>query len=188
MNRLLIFFVLVSFSVCVTAQSADFISVRKRNGIAVKNFYPGSPVSLQIKDGMFAEGILHRVANDSLFIQLYDVRIVPTPWGTKATDTVALYVTKVRYTDIGWISLGKPRNKLLTRISNMLLVGGTGGVVLNGINSIGSGESFFSKDNMGWYLTSAILFGTGFLMKKFIGDGGFNPRKHKIVYVRLNSN
>ena len=187
MNRLLPFIILLLLSFTSFSQNADFISVKKKNGVAVKSFYSGSFISLETNNGLFVSGTIRNIADDTLFILWHDIRVMPTQWGSRIADTIATYLTKVKYTDIKRISLNIRRSRLPVLISKVFIIGGAGNILLSGFNSVRDKEPLFSNDNLGKYAVSGAFIGIGYLIKKLLGDGDFNPRKHKIVYVRLNS-
>lgn len=188
MNRLLFFIIFLLLSFTSFSQNADFISVKKKNGVAVKSFYSGSFISLERNDGVFVSGTIRNIADDSLFILWYDIRISPTAWGNRVADTIAAYITKVKYTDIKRISLNIRRSRLPGLISKTFIIGGAGTILLNGFNSVRDKEPLFSNENLSKYAVAGAFIGVGYLIKRLLGDGDFNPKKHKIVYTKLDTN
>lgn len=116
MNRLLVLVILLTAQT-VFSQSLDYISVRKKNGRVIKNFYAGSPILLQLVDGSYLDGPIQAIRNDSVFVTLYDIRRFPTTFGTYVTDTIAVTVIGFHHNEIQRIQLVKkkvlPKEQLL---------------------------------------------------------------------------
>lgn len=167
------------------AQSLDYISVRKKNGRVLKNFYAGSNILLQTTDGSYLEGPVNAVRNDSLFVMLYDIRRFPTIWGTYTIDTIASTVGGIRAEEIKRIYIHKRKGFLQSRVPPLLMMGGAGYMALNLLNGSLYSQSITDKKNVRRLGTAAGAFGLGFLLGKLFSSDGFNKRSAKIVYVDL---
>lgn len=77
----------ISFS-----QSADFISVRNKNGRIIKTFSSGSPIIFETKNGVSVTGIIKTIRNDSLFVNIHNSQMVSARFGFSMMDNLPGYV------------------------------------------------------------------------------------------------
>lgn len=181
---LFFFFLLLVYD--LSAQQADYISVRK-NGRAVKHFISGSRIVLQTTAGNYVEGPVHAIQHDSVYITIYDVRMLPTVWGTRIRDTVSVYVLPLHYKQIERIYLNPRRGFLKRSAGPLMMLGGGGYLVLNVLNGAVFGLPVTDAKNLRTIGTSAGVFGAGFLLNKMFQSDGFTTRKHEIRYVALGA-
>jgi len=185
MCRLLIFSFILFFSDLSYAQHADFISIKKRNGITVKSFNAGSPITLETKSRMFIQGTIKKIANDSLFVLWYDIRTVPTRFGVNMQDTVAAFVNKVHYNDIAWISLTRKKAGFISFLKKVIVVGSSGYIILKTFNSLRDGQPLLENNNLTEYGIALGLLSTTLIVSKLFDNNNFNRKKYKIIYTRL---
>jgi hypothetical protein len=117
------------------AQGSDIIVLKKRNTITKKTFFAGSQIHFIDIAGSEVNGVIKKIANDSLYINLYDSRRQYTIWGTSFLDTIAVFTSKYHYKEIREII--KP-TKGFGFIKNGLLfiIGGVGYSFLHTFNAI----------------------------------------------------
>ncbi|RYZ31169.1 MAG: hypothetical protein EOO10_00035 [Chitinophagaceae bacterium] len=173
------------FSLSCFSQSLDYISVRKKNGIVIKNFYAGSNIVVQTTSGSYLQGPIQTIKNDSVFITLYDIRYFPTVYGTYFRDTIAITIVSLRKDEIQRILIQKRRNFLQRTVAPIAIIGGAGYFTLNLLNG-----TFFDNDVSGNRKlkvlgVSAGTFGIGYLIQKLFSSDGFSKKSHQIVYVDL---
>jgi hypothetical protein len=167
------------------AQSLDYISVRKQNGRALKNFYTGSDILLQQTNGAYLQGPVKAIRNDSIYVTVYDIRYYPTQFGTYVRDTISTTHVGIRHPEIQRIFLN-PRRGFFKRLGGpLLMIGGGGYIVLNVINGLAYDGSVTDSKNLRKLGTAAGAFGIGFLLTKLFATDGFTGSKHQIVYVDL---
>lgn len=168
-----------------TAQSLDYISLRKGSGRVVKNFYTGSSILLQLTDGSYLQGSIHAIRNDSLWVVVYDIRYLPTVFGTYVRDTIATTPVPLHYKDIRRIQVSQKQN-FWQRISPpLLMLGGGGYLVLNVLNGALYRQRVTDRENLPKLGTAAGAFGLGFLFQKLFAQDGFSKKSHRVVYVDL---
>lgn len=184
MKPLLLFCALVLFQNSF-AQSLDYISVRKKNGRVLKNFYAGSNILLQATDGSYLEGPVNSVRNDSVFVTLYDIRRFPTIWGTYTVDTIATTVAGIRSEEIKRIYLNRRKGFFQRQIPPLLMIGGAGYLTLNLLNGALYHQPVTDKKNIRRLETAAGAFALGFLLNKLFSSDGFSKKGNKIIYVDL---
>ena len=166
----------------LSAQSLDYISVRKKNGKTLKNFYTGSHIFLQRNDGSYLQGPVQNIRNDSLFLTLYDIRAYPTPWGGYVRDTITTTIAAVPYKDIQRIHLNTRKGFFQRNTGLIMMLAGGGYLVINVLN--GALYEFDSEDAKRIGIAAGI-FAIGFLLHKLMATDGFSKKKHHIVYVDL---
>lgn len=168
-----------------SAQSLDYISIRKQSGRAVNNIYAGSNVLVQLQNGQYLQGPVKTVKNDSLFVTLYDIRYYSTPWGTYVRDTITTTTAGVHYKDIKRVKLAHRRGFFQRASGPLLMIGGAGYLTLNVLNGALFDLPITDKKNVQRLGTAAGAFGLGFLLNKLFASDGFSKKKHQIVYVDL---
>jgi hypothetical protein len=184
MKPLLLFCLCLLTSV-LCAQSLDYISVRKQNGRTVKNFYEGSRILLQLNDGMYLQGPVTAVRNDSVFVTVYDIRRWPTPYGSYVTDTVTTTIVGVSYKNIMRVHLDERRGFFKRMSAPLLMLGGGGYLVLNLLNGAFYDLPITDSKNLRRIGIATGAFGLGFLLNKLFASDGFSKKKHHRVYVNL---
>ena len=180
----LLFFLLFS-SLASTAQSLDYISVRKPNGQVVKNFYTGSDVLFQLADGSYLKGPIENVRNDSVYVRVYDIRYYPTAWGTYMKDTVATTDIGIRYKEISRVFLNRRKTFFQRTAGPLLMLGGGTYLAVNLLNGAFYDLPLTDSKNLRRLGIAAGSFGLGYLFKKLFASDGFSSRKLHIVYVDL---
>jgi hypothetical protein len=169
----------------LAAQSLDYLSVRKKNGQVVKNFYAGSTIVLQLTDGSYVNGPVQTIRNDSVHVTVYDIRYAPTPWGGYVRDTISTNIVPVPYKEISRIYLQQRRGFFQRKTGPLLMLGGGGYLLLNVTNGAFHGQSITDADNLRRIGLAAGAFGIGFLFQKLLASDGFSKKKHQIIYIDL---
>jgi hypothetical protein len=165
-----------------SAQSVDYISLRKQNGQVIKNFYTGSDILLQQTDGSFLQGPIQHIRNDTVYVMIYDIRYYPTVWGTYKKDTLTSTLVGLHHHDIQRVYLNRRRSFFQRKTGPLLMLGGGGYLLLNVLNG-----GLASKDSKNYrrLIVAAGAFGLGYLLHKLFSSDGFSKKKHQLVYVDL---
>ena len=169
----------------IFAQSPDYISVRKQNGLVVKNFYAGSTILMQLNDGTYLAGPIEIIRNDSVYVTLYDVRRYATTWETYVRDTVSTVLAGVRFTEISRIHLSRRRTFWERSAGPMLMLGGGGYLVVNLLNGAFYDYPLTDSRNLRRIGIAAGAAGLGYLFTRLFASDGFSKKKHRLVYVDL---
>src|SRR5215218_2915444 len=185
MKPLLLLFCFLIALQNLSAQSPDYIAVRKKNGRTIKNFYAGSQILFQTNNGSYVQGPIKMIRNDTIFILLYDIRSFATNFGTLVRDTISVQTLAVNYKEIKRIGLSIRRNFLQRTVSPLLMIGGAGYFTLNLLNGTFFSSSVTSEEKLRTAGIAAGLFGIGYLINRLFSSDGFSKAKHKIVYVDL---
>jgi len=168
-----------------SAQVSDIISVKKKNGRTIKNFYEDSRIAFETKDGEYIEGPIAKIHGDTVYVRMYTVQKVPTLFGTFGFDTLNTYLVNADYKDIRRISVYAHHGAIRQKLGVLMMIAGAGYAVLNLLNG-----SFFNlpvtdKKNLKTLGISATVFAAGFINNKFLVSSSFSRKKDKIVYAAL---
>jgi hypothetical protein len=178
---LLIFFFLpiVSFS-----QSADFIQLKKHNK-TITTFYSGSQIAFTAESGAYIDALINGIKNDTLYLQEFIIRYLPTTIGTYIIDTAGSYHYKYNYRQIAAIGQ-KPKTNFNTRGSGAALLGGGAVLTLaSGLVYVADRKKFSAP-----LLLASVGLGTlGYFMAKGKKSGGgmLIGKKYRLVYMNMSN-
>lgn len=185
MSVLIKLFILLTliFSTCdVTAQS-DFIILKKKNK-TIKTFYPGSNIQFMTKGGAYRDAVINSIRNDSIFLQEFLVRQIPTTIGTFILDTAGSFRYAYNYNDIH--SFGSSEQKKFN-------VAGSGAALLGGgiLLTLASGVVYVAdrdKFSPGLLTASAGLGVLGYFMSK-AGSKGIvvGKKNYRLQYMGVSN-
>jgi hypothetical protein len=167
------------------SQPSDIISVRKGNGNIVKTFIASSPIIFETKSGMYVNGIIKQIKNDSVFVTTYDIRIFQTNLGVTMVDTIARHIAGIHYKDILKIKVFRRHRFIRGKIDKLLMYGGAGYFGLNIINGSYFNQPITDKKNLRSLSISLGAFGAGLIINKFFPVNRFSRKRHKIVYISM---
>ncbi len=164
-----------------TAQSADFIILKKKNK-TIKLFYRGSNIEFVTTNGAYRNALIKDIKNDSIFLQEFLINRVPTTLGFFIIDTLGSFRYAYNYKQIA--HFGKENKKFN--------VGGSGAALLGGgtVLTLASGVVYIAdKKNFSPTLLAAGagLAAVGYLMNKGSGKGITIGKKHyRLQYMNTN--
>ena len=174
------FFCLLAFS-----QASDFIVVKKHDR-TVKSYFPGLPIALQTTSYSWVNGWITAIRNDSVFIKEYDVRQVPTIWGTTTTDTAGTYIVGVHYKEIQRIEFDEKGGGFgFVTNGAIFMIGGLGYAFLNVVNGQYLHESITDSKNMTSLGIALGVAAAGFILNR-ISHAKNKKWRYAIEYVRMN--
>ncbi|MFT3826208.1 MAG: hypothetical protein QM731_19955 [Chitinophagaceae bacterium] len=175
-----------SFAQATFAQT-DFIVLKKKNNRTIKTFYPGVFISAYTYNDFFINGFIKDIRNDSIYIRQEERRLVGTEFGTKL-DTVA-YTIGIDYRQIkqfnykGYTWNHKKGFSQIT-LPKLMIVGGTGYVLLELINTLYRKESLTQDNKLVSLSIGAGVALAGFGLEKLSQSG---KRKYKVVYIKAGT-
>lgn len=179
-------FILLFHLLCLSAfsQATDFIVVKKHNR-TVKSFFPGLPIALQTESFTWVNGWITDIRNDSVFIKQFDVRQVPTIWGTLVTDTAGSYIVGVYHKEIKRIEFDEKGGGFgFVTNGTIFMIGGVGYAVLNVVNGQYLHESITDSKNMTSLGIALGVAAGGFILNRI--QHYKNKRwKYTIEYIRM---
>ncbi|MFT3702236.1 MAG: hypothetical protein QM802_07695 [Agriterribacter sp.] len=133
MHKWLLIF-LCFFSISAFSQQSDFLSLRK-NGYTIKNYFKGTTFDFVHVNGSPVSGIIDRIYKDTVYMYVYDVRMSPTPWGTRFADTIGKYDMKFNFKEIA--AIPKPSKGFeFIRNGTIFMVGGVAYALLHTVNGL----------------------------------------------------
>ena len=166
------------------AQTADFIILKKKNK-TVATFYSGTNIAFTSESGSYFNAYINSIQNDTLYLQEFIVRYLPTTIGTYIVDTAGSYRYKFHYKQI--VAIGrKEKTNFNTRGSGAALFGG--GLLL----TVASGVVYLvdpEKFSAPLMITSAALATIGYFMAKGKKKGNAMEigKKYKLVYMNMSN-
>jgi hypothetical protein len=172
--------VLMTFPFVCAAQSADFI-VLKKGHRTIRNFYSGRNIQFVTTGGAYRDALINAIQKDSIYLQEFLVRRVPTVYGSYVNDTAGSFRYTYHYKEVR--SLGKPAKKGFN-------VNGSGAALMGGgaLLTLASGVSYLAdKDNFSPDLLGAAvaLGGLGYLMSTSGRKGIVIGRKYTLQYIKM---
>ena len=187
-TRLLLTCLLITSFLAANAQVPDFISVKKRNGITVKNYYAGITISFVATDGRQYDALIDKIARDSIYLRYFTVAPYTNLFGTVSYDTVTTYILPLHYKSIAYINTPKAsqRNSYLGKLGKYAAIGGFGYTFLNLFNGLTQKAKPLLDDRNARNVAIASGIGaTGLLLSRLYG-GGRKRSRYKVVYVDLS--
>jgi len=176
----LLFITTASFS-----QSADFIQLKKNNK-TITSFYSGMNISFTSESGSIIDAYINGIKNDTLYLQEFIVRYLPTNIGTYIVDTVGSYRYKYHYNQVAAIGR-KEKTNFNTRGSGAALLGGGAVLTLaSGVIYVADRKKFSAP-----LLLASVGLGTlGYFMAKGKkhGNAYIIGKKYKLVYMNMGNN
>jgi hypothetical protein len=183
MKSALLFLVSSIFCTACFSQPSDFI-VLKKGQRTIKSFFAGSIIGFVTEKGSYS-GKITSVKKDSLFIEEYDIRQIPTNLGVYMLDTVAIYRLGFNYKDVIKIENQKRRGFNWANSGGSLLGGG----VL--ITVVGLGTWIFAKPGTQYHASPALviggaaLAGIGYLLLKSNSAYYSLGKKYQLEYIKV---
>ena len=166
----------------IPAQPSDFLALKK-NQKTIQSFFSGSNISFTTDMGFYS-GRIMIVKKDSIFLNQYDIRQMPTNLGVYVLDTVAVYHLAFNYKNI--ILIGKKERTGFN-------LSGSGGALLGGgvvIAAVGLGTWVFTKPGSQYHASpylvgsAALLAGVGYLLLKTNNNYKLGKKYH-LEYIKV---
>lgn len=165
------------------SQSADFLVLKKKNKI-VQKFFSGENIAFTSSNGNYLDALINKIQNDTVYLQQFVVRYLPTTFGTYIIDTAGSFRYQYHYKQI--VAIGQKENRNFNwRGSGAALLGG--GALL----TLGSGVVYLAdreKFSAPLLISSAALGTLGyFLAKGKKGHGLPIGKKYKLEYMNMQN-
>lgn len=166
----------------VKAQVSDFIILKKRNR-TVQMYYAGNNIEFVTTGGAYRDGLINRISNDTIFMQEFIVRRLPTTFGTYILDTAGSFRYAYHYNQVK--AFGKEQKGFNVQGSGAALLGG--GILL----TLASGISYVAdKDKFSpGLLGAAVGLGTlGYFMSRSGSKGTVIGKKgYRLQYMSVQN-
>jgi hypothetical protein len=172
--------VLLIFSLNCVAQSSDFLILKKGNK-TIRNIYAGTSIQFVSTGGAYRDALVTSIKNDSIYLQEFLVRRLPTVYGSFINDTAGSFRYTYHYNQVG--SFGK-------KASRGFNVNGSGAALMGGgvLLTLASGVSYLAdKDKFSPELLGAAvaLGGLGYLISTSGKKGIVIGKKYSLEYMRM---
>lgn len=171
----------VFFFTASHAQQADFIILKKHNK-KVSTWFAGDNIAFMSTGGNYIDAHIDGIKNDTLYLQEFIVRRLPTIYGAYMNDTAGSYHYKYHYNQIKAFGL-EERKGFNLQGSGMALLGG------GALITFGSGlvYLFDRKKFSAPLLIAAVGLGVaGYFMSKHGSKPMTIGKKYKIEYMDLS--
>lgn len=148
-------------------------------------FYSGSQISFTAESGAFINGQINGIKNDTLYLQEFIIRYLPTTLGTYIIDTAGSYHYKYHYKQIAVIGQKEKTNFNVKGSGAVLLGGGILLTLASGVVYVADREKFSAP----LLLTSVGLGTLGYFLAKGkkSGNGMRIGKKYKLVYMNMSN-
>lgn len=164
------------------AQSSDFIILKKHNK-TVETFYAGYNITFTATSGAYIDARINKIKNDTLYLQEFIIRYLPTTFGTYIVDTAGSYHYQYHYNQVAAMGR-KEKSGFNMRGSGAALLGG--GILL----TLASGVVYLvdPKKFSPALLVASVALGTiGYFLSKRKNNGITIGRKYKLVYMNMQN-
>lgn len=189
MKSYVIIILLLSLSQVSFSQTSDFIVIKKRNNRTLKTYYPGAFISAVTYHGFQINGYIRYIRNDSLIIRQEERRLMPTDFGGTKLDTF-VYTIGLDYREIekfnytSQYTWGRKRGFAVVTLPKLMMIGGTGYVLLELINTGYRRESLNEDGKLLSLGIGAAVAAAGYTIQRVTREHNKVGKKYKVVYVR----
>lgn len=150
----------------------------------VGRYIPGARISFRATDYADHEGIITRIARDTVFMDYHIIGLKPTRTGGMWPDTLQTYHLAFNYHDI--LVINYTRTPLRSQVmGNFLQTAGVGMAaigVINGFRNKEKGKNFFKGP---YVISSPVMFFTGWLINRSASKKKFIGKKYSLQYIKL---
>lgn len=188
MKPILLSICLLLFGGTAFSQQADFIVLKKKNNRTLKTYYAGSFISAVTYGGFQINGWIKDIRNDSIIIRQEELRQFQQEFGM-VLDTL-VYTIVIDYREIKqWnytrgYTWGGRKGFVQVAVPKILMIGGTGFIVLELVNTAYRKESL----NEGNKLSSLAIAGgvalAGLGTEALQNRNKKVGKKYQVVYVK----
>ncbi|MBI3882784.1 MAG: hypothetical protein HY305_00780 [Sphingobacteriales bacterium] len=155
----------------------------KKRGTTVATYSKGSYISFETTTGAHTFGDITEIRNDTIFLQQFIIRQVPTTFGVYVVDTLGSYRYQYHYNEIK--SIDKTGRRFDLSASGASLLGG--GIII----VAGSGIVYLAdrdKFSPALAIAGAVLGTAGYFMMKHNSNIMNIGKKYKLTYLDISSN
>lgn len=191
MKSILSVLVLLSFTIHGFAQQSDFIVLKKRNNRTIKTYSAGSHLTARTHNGFDVNGFIMIIRNDSVYVRQMETRLSGTEFG--ATIDTLTYVVGMDFRELSQFYytrdnvLGRKKGFAVLTLPRLMMIGGTGFVLLELINTAYRKESLNDHNKLPVLATAAGVAVAGFLLQKMNNQKDKAGRRFQVVYVKAGS-
>lgn len=179
--KTIFFIILILFSSIADAQYSDFLLLKKNNK-TIKSFYSGVNIELITKSGVYKNGTINKIQNDSIFLQEFLVNRSMTSMGFYVIDTLGSFHYSYHYKDILSIIKKSKDNFDWSASGAALLGGGMLLTVASGIVYLADRDKFSPQ----LLVAGAGLGVIGYFMSKIKPKNVvIGKRNYRLEYIKM---
>lgn len=168
------------FSTIGFAQPTDFLILKKKDR-PVKNFYAGSQIEFLSTDGAYRNALITAIKNDSIYLQEFLVRRLPTVYGSYINDTAGSFRYTYHYKQVYSFSKELQKGFNVSGSGAALLGGGILLTLASGVSYIADKDKFSPE-----LLGAAVVLGTaGYFMSRSGRNGLVIGKKYTLQYMDM---
>ena len=167
----------------------DFIVLKKRNNRTLKTYREGSFLSATTNTGFQLNGFIKAIRHDSIFITQQETKLVNTGFG-QTIDTVFhtfgfdYRIITAFYFQRQYDPIMRKRGFVQTTLPAILILGGTGFVALELINTLYRKEKLNDEKKLLSIGIAAGIAGTGVLLQTLNSRKNKVGNKYKVFYIK----
>jgi hypothetical protein len=175
----------------LSAQNADYLVLKKKNGRILKTYYAGGFISAQTYDGFRINGFIRSIHNDSVQVLQEETQLMPTALGVKL-DTVrypfGIYYNQIKFFYYGSAySNGKKRGFSQISLPKLLWICGLGFIAVELVNTAYRSEPIDQNNKLSALgIAGASALG-GYLWSHISHKRNRAGGKYQVIYVRAHS-
>jgi len=173
---------LIFFSTASFAQQADFLVLKKKNK-GIGTYFAGGNIEFTAESGAHISALINAIKNDTIYLQEFVVRMLPTVFGTYILDTAGSYHYKYHYNQIKAIGKQERKNFNLSGSGAALLGGGTVLTLASGVVYLADREKFSAP----LLFASMGLGVVGYFLCKDRTHGMTIGKKYKLEYMDMSN-
>jgi hypothetical protein len=172
-----------------SSQSNDFIVLKKRNNRTLKTYGEGSFLSATTSTGFQLNGFIKAIRNDSIYITQQETKLVSTGFG-QTIDTVFhtfgfdYRIITSFYFQRQYDPIMRKRGFVQVTLPAILILGGTGFVALELINTLYRKEKLNDSGKLLSLGIAAGVAGTGVLLQTLNSRKNKVGNKYKVYYIK----
>ena len=179
--KTILFIFLIFFAYNAKAQFSDFLLLKKNNK-TIKSYYSGVNIELITKLGIYKNGTINKIQNDSIFLQEYLISNSMTSMGFYVIDTLGSFHYSYHYKDILSIIKKSKANFDWSASGATLLGGGILLTVASGIVYLADSDKFSPQ----LLIAGAGLGVIGFFMSKIKPKSiVIGKRNYRLEYIKM---
>ncbi len=178
MKWLLNVFLVLSFN--GVAQSNDFIILKKGNK-TIRNIYTGTNIQFVSTGGAYRDALVTAIKNDSIYLQEFLVRRLPTVYGSFINDTAGSFRYTYHYNEVASFGKKAPKGFNVTGSGAALMGGGVLLTLASGVSYIADKDKF-SPELLG---AAIALGGLGYLISTSGKKGIVIGKKYSLQYMEM---
>ncbi|HYJ37897.1 MAG TPA: hypothetical protein VEV87_04740 [Chitinophagaceae bacterium] len=158
----------------------------QKKGKTIQNYFAGKFIYIETINKNFADGLITRITNDSIYIRHFEIEKSVTEYGGVYFDTSFRYTTAIHVNEIGAVWVIK-KNSNRKRNGVILMVAGGGVMVLGAVNGLYRGDPPKDWYKPSGYITAGALIGLGYWMSRSATKKYFIGKKFQLKILPLST-